>query len=43
MIRQDNYNVNYEAPVVEVIEVEVEQGFAGSIESLGNRKEDIEW
>ena len=43
MIRQDNYNVNYEAPVVEVIEVEVEQGFAASIEPLGGRKDDIEW
>lgn len=27
---------NYEAPLVEVIEVEVEQGFASSTEGTGN-------
>jgi hypothetical protein len=35
----------YEAPKVEVIEVEVEKGFAASsnIESLGGTNEEIEW
>jgi hypothetical protein len=35
----------YEAPKVEVIEVEVENGFAASssTESIGDRYEDIEW
>lgn len=33
----------YEAPKVEVIEVEVEKGFAVSIESVGETYEDIEW
>ena len=43
--RQKNYNANYEAPVMEVIEVEVEQGFAlsGSNELLGGRFGDCEW
>ena len=30
-------------PKVEVIEVEVEKGFAVSIESVGETYEDIEW
>lgn len=33
----------YEAPKVEVIEVEVEKGFASSIEPLGNTYEEIGW
>jgi hypothetical protein len=33
----------YEAPMVEVIEVEVEKGFAVSIEALGEEKDEIEW
>ena len=33
----------YEAPKVEVIEVEVEKGFAVSIESVGVTYEEIEW
>lgn len=37
----------YEAPQVEVLEVEVEKGFAnsytGSNEELGNLKEDLGW
>ena len=33
----------YEAPKVEVIEVEVEKGFASSIEPLGDEFEEIEW
>ncbi len=36
----------YEAPMVEVIEVEVEKGFAQSarsIESIGDEKEEIGW
>ena len=33
----------YEAPMVEVIEVEVEKGFAASIETLGERDEDLDW
>ena len=33
----------YEAPKVEVIEVEVEKGFAASIEPVGDTYEDIEW
>ena len=33
----------YEAPSVEVIEVEVEKGFASSIEPLGERGEDLDW
>ena len=37
--------LSYEAPVVEIIEVEVEKGFAASsnIESLGGTNEEIEW
>ena len=33
----------YEAPKVEVIEIEVEKGFAASIESIGKVYGDIEW
>ena len=33
----------YEAPKAEVIEVEVEKGFATSIEPLGERYDDFEW
>ena len=35
----------YEAPKVEVIEVEVEKGFAASssTEPIGDRYDDIEW
>lgn len=33
----------YEAPVVEVIEVEVEKGFAGSIDGYGNDSDDDEF
>ena len=37
----------YQAPQVEVLEVEVEKGFAGSYigsnEELGDSKEDFEW
>ena len=33
----------YEAPQVEVIEVEVEKGFAASVEPVGERYEDIDW
>ena len=33
----------YEAPMVEVIEVEVEKGFAASIEPIGDEFEEIEW
>ena len=33
----------YEVPKVEVIEVEVEKGFASSIEPLGDEFEEIEW
>ena len=33
----------YEAPKVEVIQVEVENGFAVSIESLGKTYDEIGW
>jgi hypothetical protein len=33
----------YEAPKVQVAEVEVEKGYAGSNESLGTRNRDMEW
>jgi hypothetical protein len=33
----------YEAPKAEVIEVEVEKGFAASAEPLGERYKDFEW
>ena len=33
MEREKNY-LNYEAPVVEIIEVEVEKGFAASIDDM---------
>ena len=33
----------YEAPMVEVIEVEVEKGFASSIEPVGDTSEEIGW
>ena len=35
----------YESPVVEVIEVEIEKGFAVSdgIERIGDRKEEMGW
>jgi len=33
----------YEAPVVEVIEVEVERGFAGSISGWGHDSDDSEF
>ncbi len=33
----------YEAPMVEVIEVEVEKGFAASIEPVGDTYEEIGW
>lgn len=33
----------YEAPEVEIIDVEVEKGFATSAEPIGNRFEDIDW
>ena len=39
-------NVNYEAPKVELIEVEVEKGFAASgstIESIEGRNEELDW
>ena len=44
--RQRNDKANYEAPVVEIIEVEVEQGFAlsgGDNEPLGGRYDDFGW
>ena len=28
--KQKNYNANYEAPTLEIIEVKIEQGFAAS-------------
>ena len=34
---------SYEAPVVEVIEVEVEKGFAGSTEDVVENPEDSPW
>ena len=33
----------YESPKVEVIEVEVEKGFASSNEPLGDEYDEIEW
>ena len=41
--REKDNNLIYEAPLVEIIEVEVEKGFATSIETLGNRNNDLEW
>lgn len=40
-----NNSANYEAPQVEIIEVEVEKGFAASsnIESLGQTKDELDW
>lgn len=38
-----NNSANYEAPQVEIIEVEVEKGFAASIEPLGPTKDELEW
>ena len=37
-----NNSANYEAPQVEVIEVEVEKGFAASIEPLGTTKDELD-
>lgn len=33
----------YEAPKAEVIEVEVEKGFATSIEPLGPTRDELDW
>ena len=33
----------YEAPKVEVIEIEVEKGFAATVETLGETYEEIPW
>lgn len=33
----------YEAPKVEVIEVEIEKGFAVTVETLGETYEEIRW
>lgn len=33
----------YEAPKVEVIKIEVEKGFAASIEPVGEKYEDLDW
>ena len=33
----------YEAPKIEVIEVEVEKGFAASVEPLGEKYKDLDW
>ena len=41
--REKENNLIYEAPLVEIIEIEVEKGFAGSTEPLGDRKQDIDW
>ena len=43
--KQKNYNANYEAPTLEIIEVKIEQGFAGSNgnESIGDRFGDQPW
>lgn len=38
-----NNSANYEAPQVEIIEVEVEKGFAASIEPLGPTKDELDW
>ena len=40
-----NNSANYEAPQVEIIEVEVEKGFAASssIEPLGTTKGELDW
>ena len=40
MKREERMSVAYEAPQVEVIEVEVEKGFAGSLESPGQDPEE---
>ncbi|MBO7282124.1 MAG: hypothetical protein J6U73_01815 [Alistipes sp.] len=37
------YRESYEAPLVAITEVEVEQGFAISTESLEDRNDDIDW
>ena len=37
--KQKNYNANYEAPTLEIIEVKIEQGFAASD---GNVEDPIE-
>ena len=46
--RLGSYNANYEAPIMEIVNVEVEQGFSVSgvseqMERIGNRNEDAEW
>ena len=33
----------YESPKVELIEIEVEKGFAVSTEPVGDRNDDIDW
>lgn len=33
----------YEAPEVKVIEIEIEKGFAASVEPLGERYEEMGW
>ena len=35
--------MNYEAPLVEIIEVEVEKGFAGSLDGYGSDSDDTEF
>ena len=36
-------NILYEPPMVEVIEVEVEKGFAGSLDGYGSDSDDSEF
>ena len=42
---EKNFKKNYEAPTLEIIEVKIEQGFAGSNgnESIGDRCGDQPW
>lgn len=45
---EKNFKKNYEAPTLEIVEVKIEQGFAGSNagssnEGIGNRFEDMPW
>ena len=35
--------VQYYAPTLEVVVVEVEQGFQASLENIGGEKEEIDW
>ena len=43
-MKKEQYSpITYEAPIVEVIEVEVEKGFAGSLDGYASDSDDSEF